>query len=158
MTDRAKGRPCGGCGEGYLQPTNIRGRKLDHRDDPAVLVLEDLVVPVCDTCGDMPLTLAQATELDAVLERAYRRKRLRQQRALLHDLRDRGLTQGQIEQFAGLSQGYVSKLAAGKKLAGGKTFKLLYLLHRNPEAALSAIGRIDPRMAKARERLKGVGA
>jgi hypothetical protein len=138
-------RACGSCGEGYLEPTNIRGMKLEHRDDRALRIPADLVLPVCDRCGDMALNREQTVALEYILERAYARKRLRLQRALINDLRRCGITQGQIEQFAELSQGYVSKLRMGK-LAGGRTFKMLYLLHEMPEAALRTISRVDPRL------------
>lgn len=147
------GRPCGGCGEGMLRPTNIAGMVMEHRDDPRVRIRDDFTLPVCDACGDMTLTLEQAAGLDAVLERSYRRKRLRQQCALINDLRRRGLTQVQIERFAYLSPGYVSKLRKGK-LASGATFRLLYLLHAHPEEALRAVSRLDPRLQEAEDSLK----
>lgn len=143
--DTGKGRSCGGCGEGMLRPTNIAGTVMRHRDDPHVRILDDLVLPVCDVCGDMTFTEAQASAIDTALERAYRRKRLRQQRALINDLRRGGLTQVQIERFANLSPGYVSKLRKGK-LASGATFRLLYLLHAFPGEALRAVSRLDPRL------------
>ncbi len=147
------GRPCGACGEGMLRPMNIVGMVMDYRDDPSVRVRDDLVLPVCDMCGDMTFTLEQAEALDAILERSYRRKRLRQQCAVINDLRRRGLTQVQIERFAYLSPGYVSKLRKGK-LASGATFRLLYLLHAFPDEALRAVSRLDPRLQEARASLK----
>lgn len=126
---------------------------MGYRDDPHVRILDDLLLPVCDVCGDMALDEVQTIALDAVLERSYRRKRLRQQCALINDLRRRGLTQVQIERFAYLSPGYVSKLRKGK-LASGATFRLLYLLHAHPEEALRAVGRLDPRLNEAEESLK----
>lgn len=149
----SEGRACGGCGEGMLRPTNVAGMVMDYRDDPRVRIRDDLVLPVCDACGDMTFTHAQAAALDEALERSYRRKRLRQQCALINDLRRRGLTQAQIERFAYLSPGYVSKLRTGK-LASGATFRLLYLLHELPEEALRVVSRLDPRLEGAAERLE----
>ena len=122
---------------------------MDHRDDPRVRIREDLILPVCDVCGDMTFTEEQAAALDDALERSYRRKRLRQQRALINDLRRAGLSQVQIERFANLSPGYVSKLRQGK-LASGATFRLLYLLHALPSEALRVVGRLDPLLKDAR--------
>lgn len=145
-------RACGGCGEGLLRPTNIAGTVMQHRDDPRVRIRRDLVVPVCDVCGDMALDDAHTTALDEALEDAYRHRRLRQQRALINDLRRKGLTQMQIERFAHLSPGYVSKLRKGK-LASGGTFRLLYLLRAFPEQALQAVSRIDPGLREVQARI-----
>lgn len=150
-TDKA--RACGNCGEGMLRPTNVAGMAMEYRDDPAVRVRTQVVLPVCDVCGDMALNAEQTEALDAALEESYRRKRLRQQRALINDLRRAGLTQTHIERFANLSPGYVSKLRKGK-LASGGTFRLLYLLHEIPRQAVEIVSRLDPRLNEAGARLE----
>ena len=147
------GRACGSCGEGVLHPTSVAGMAMEHRDDPAVRIRRALVLPVCDACGDMALDAAQTGALDEALEEAYRRKRLRQQRALINDLRRRGMTQQQIERFADLSPGYVSKLRKDK-LASGGTFRLLYLLHEFPREAVGAVSKLDPRLGEMRARIE----
>lgn len=143
-------RSCGGCGQGMQRLTNVAGLVMHHRDDPRVRIRQDLLLPVCDVCGDMALNLEQTVALDDALERSYRRKRLRQQRAIINDLRRSGLTQAQIERFAYLSPGYVSKLRKGK-LASGATFRLLYLLHEFPGEAMRAVSRLDARLKDARQ-------
>lgn len=148
------GRACGSCGEGMLRPTSVVGMVMEYRDDPAVRIRRALALPVCDACGDMALDAAQTGALDEALEEAYRRKRLRQQRALINDLRRRGITQQQIERFADLSPGYVSKLRKDK-LASGGTFRLLYLLHEFPREAVDAVSRLDPRLGDMRARIQG---
>ncbi|HEX6040782.1 hypothetical protein [Longimicrobium sp.] len=135
-----------------LRPTNTAGTAMPHRDDPRVRIRRDVVVPVCDVCGDMALDETQTAALEQALDEAYRNKRLRQQRALINDLRRRGLTQVQIERFADLSPGYVSKLRKGK-LASGGTFRLLYLLHAFPEQALQAVSRFDPGLRDVQVRI-----
>ncbi|HEX6367753.1 MAG TPA: hypothetical protein VF006_02395 [Longimicrobium sp.] len=140
-----------------LRLTNLAGRVMNHRDDPRVRVRDDVFIPECDVCGDMTFTEAQASALDDALERSYRRKRLRQQRALINDLRRAGLTQVQIERFANLSPGYVSKLRQGK-LASGATFRLLYLLHAFPREALRVVSRLDPRLNDARTKVDSVAS
>lgn len=148
-----KVRACGNCGEGMLRATNVAGVAMEYRDDPAVRIRGELVLPVCDVCGDMALDAAQTAALDTALEESYRRKRLRQQRALINDLRRQGLTQTHIERFANLSPGYVSKLRKGK-LASGGTFRLLYLLHQLPHEAVRVVSRLDPKLEEARARLE----
>ena len=59
-------RPCGSCGEGVLRPASVRGRVMEHRDDPAVRIRADLPLPVCDVCGDMALNATQTEALDAI--------------------------------------------------------------------------------------------
>jgi len=142
-------RPCGSCGEGVLRPASVRGRVMEHRDDPAVRIRADLPLPVCDVCGDMALNATQTEALESALEEAYVAKRRRMQRALINDLRRSGFTQRQIEQFASVSPGYLSKLRKGK-IAAGNTFRLLYLLHEFPEQAMEAVSRLDPRLARGR--------
>jgi hypothetical protein len=151
--DALGARSCGGCGMGMLRPTNVAGMVMGHRDDPRVRIREELTLPVCDVCGDMALNAEHTDALDDALERSYRRKRLRQQRALINDLRRAGLTQVQIERFANLSPGYVSKLRKGK-LASGATFRLLYLLHAFPREALRVVSRLDPELNAARAKLE----
>jgi hypothetical protein len=151
------GRACGSCGVGMLRPTSVVGMTMEHRDDPRVRIRRELVLPVCDECGDMALDAAQTAALDEALEEAYRRKRMRQQRALINDLRRKGMTQQQIERFANLSPGYVSKLRKDK-LASGGTFRLLYLLHQFPREAVSAISRLDPRLGEMQSRIEARAA
>jgi hypothetical protein len=151
--DALGARSCGGCGMGMLRPTNVAGMVMGHRDDPRVRIREELTLPVCDVCGDMALNAEHTDALDDALERSYRRKRLRQQRALINDLRRAGLTQVQIERFANLSPGYVSKLRK-EKLASGATFRLLYLLHALPREALRVVSRLDPELNAARAKLE----
>jgi hypothetical protein len=140
-------RPCGNCGLGTLRPAPVKGTAMEHRDDPAVRIRGELVLPVCDHCGDMALDREQTRALEDALEEAYVAKRRRMQRALINDLRRQGITQQQIERFASVSPGYVSKLRNGK-IASGNTFRLLYLLHEMPREALRAIGRLDPRVTE----------
>ena len=143
-----KVRSCGSCGMGTMWLTNVRGTTMDHRDDPSVRIRTDLLLPVCDTCGDMAIDGSQSQALDAALEEAYAAKRRKLQRALLNDLRRRGFTQRQIERFATVRPGYLSKLQEGE-IASGSTFRLLYLLHEFPEQAMAAVGRLDPGLETA---------
>ena len=143
-----KERPCGTCGEGTIRPRNVRGMVMDHRDDPAVRVRSDLVLPLCDVCGEMIFTKESARALDEALEASYVAKRRKMQCALINDLRRRGFTQRQIESFASVSPGYLSKLRKGK-IASGSTFRLLYLLHAMPDEAMAIVARLDPRLTRS---------
>lgn len=139
-------RSCGSCGEGTLRPRNVRGMTMGHRDDPAVRVRSDVILLVCDTCDDMALDEAMTDALDDALEASYVAKRRKVQCALINDLRKRGFTQREIEAFASLSPGYLSKLRSGK-ITSGSTFRLLYLLHEMPDEAMAVVSRLDRRLA-----------
>lgn len=143
-----KVRSCGSCGMGTMWLTNVRGMVMGHRDDPRVQVRTDLLLPVCDACGDMAVDQTQARALDAVLDEVYIAKRRRLQRAVINDLRRRGFTERQIEQFASVRPGYLSRLHEGK-IASSSTFRLLYLLHEFPEQAMAAVGRLDRELETA---------
>lgn len=143
-----KVRACGSCGMGTMWLTNVRGMVMGHRDDPRVQVRTDVLLPVCDTCGDMALDLPQTEALDAALAASYAARRRKLQCALINDLRRRGFTQQQIERFASVSPGYLSKLRKGK-IASGSTFRLLYLLHEFPDQAMAAVAKLDPELDTA---------
>lgn len=134
---------CGCCGRGVLRATDAYGMMMEHRDDPCVRIRRHVMLPVCDACGDMRLDEAQTIALDEVLEHAYRHRRLRRQSALINDLCRAGLTHEQIERFAHLPPGCVTRLRRGK-LASGTAFRLLYLLHAFRIDALQVLSRIDP--------------
>ena len=59
-----KARACGSCGEGMLRPASVAGMVMEHRDDPRVRIRRNLVLPVCDVCGDMALDAVQTDALD----------------------------------------------------------------------------------------------
>lgn len=141
-----KERSCGACGEGMMRPRNVRGTMMGYRDDPAVRIRTDLILPICDACGDSALDEPMTDALDDVLEAAYVRKRRKMQCALINDLQKRGFTDRQIERFASVSPGYLSKLRQGG-IAIGSTFRLLYLLHEMPDEAMAIMSRLDPRIS-----------
>jgi predicted XRE-type DNA-binding protein len=128
-----------------LRARNVRGMVMDHKDDQAVRIRSDLVLPVCDVCGEMIFTKESARALDEALETSYAAKRRKMQCALINDLRKRGFTQRQIESFASVSPGYLSKLRKGK-IASGSTCRLLYLLHAMPDEAMKIVARLDSRL------------
>jgi hypothetical protein len=138
-------RSCGACGEGMMRPRNVRGMIDFYEDDPAVRLRSDLILPVCDFCGDMALNEEMARALDRAIEASYIAKRRRLQRALINDLQKRGFTDRQIERFASVSPGYLSKLRQGG-IAIGSTFRLLYLLHEMPDEAMAIVSKLDPRI------------
>jgi len=137
-----KERSCGACGQGMMRPKNVRGTTMGHREDPAVRIRSDLILPVCDFCGDSALDLPMTQALDEALEASYIAKRRKMQRALINDLLKRGFSERQIERFVNVRPGYVSKLKQGK-VSSRSTFRLLYLLHEIPDEVMKVIDRLN---------------
>ena len=62
--------PCYTCAGGHMHPTSLRDRVFHYRG--AVLDFDgDVVVPVCDTCGDLHLGGERTSRVDAVLTRLH---------------------------------------------------------------------------------------
>ena len=66
---------CYFCGEGTIEPRNLRGSVLQYRDEREISVEADVFVPTCDVCGESLLNDETGKALDAVLEPAYQRLR-----------------------------------------------------------------------------------
>lgn len=136
---------CYFCGEGTIEPRNLRGSALPYRDERAIPVEADVFVPTCDACGESLMDEETSAALDAALEPAYRR--LRAER-LRHEL-GRALsalrfTQGDLERLLGLSPGYVSKLIKGKRVAETPLYRFVHLLNANPQFGLRALADVAP--------------
>ena len=60
--------PCYTCAEGHMHLTSLRGRPFDYCGS-VLLFDEDVMVPVCDTCGEVHLGGKRTNRVNAVLER-----------------------------------------------------------------------------------------
>ena len=143
---------CGTCGEGNFRETNVRGKSFPFKDEPAVSVGEDVILPVCDACGEMRLDAHQTEAFSSALGRSYKRGLIRKQRALINDLCEMGITQQQLERALALSPGYASKLRTGK-VASVTTYRFLYLLHARPSETLQVLARMDPSFVRVAEKI-----
>lgn len=151
---RTRAPMCYTCEIGHFHPRNVKGMTFDYRDEPALVVEEELVLPTCDHCGEMRLSPAQADALDAALARAYDHRRIAQTTALLDDLKQRvHLRQNEIEHILGLSHGYVSKAQKGVKVFSAPTYRLLRVLRDRPRETLESLGKIDPAIGRIAARV-----
>lgn len=66
---------CYFCGEGTIEPRDLRGLLLSYRGEPEVLVEGDVIVPTCDRCGESLLNDESSANLDSALAPAYQRLR-----------------------------------------------------------------------------------
>ena len=143
--NESKARVCPVCDEGTVESRNLRGVSVPFRDEPAVLIDEDLLVPQCDTCGEMLLNDRVAAVYDHVLQRLYERQRINQQkREIERALSALRVNQSELEALLGVSQGYVSKLLRGEKVTSATTVRFLHVLSSDPPMAVRSLAEIAP--------------
>ena len=145
MSKKAEAVRCWFCGEGTIEPRNLRGEVMAYRDERDIPVEGDVFVPTCNACGEQLLDDDTSTALDAVLEPTYRRLRAERQRhELCLALTALKITQVELERLLGLSPGYVSKLLKGKRIAETSLYRFVHLLNANPQFGLRALADIAP--------------
>lgn len=122
---------CATCGTGEIRPMTGPGRTARYKIVEALPIPPDLLLSTCSRCGDLWLSKDERTALNAALKAAY--DELVQHRAseALTELRDQRLRRSSIEQLAGLSPGYLSRLEK-EKSTSPTLATLLMLLARNP--------------------------
>lgn len=157
-TKKTKAVRCGACGKGIFKPTNVNGQSFPHRDEPAVLLTVDIMIPVCTACGEMRETMAHAAALDAALEPVYQERRAAMTAEYVQRLVSAGWYQGEIEQAMGLSTGYMSKVLRGEKLLAGSTLRQLIHVALHPRQALRDLTPLYPHLRELQDRLERRGA
>ena len=157
-TKKTKAVPCGACGKGVFKPTNVKGQDFPHRDEPALLLSVDIMIPTCTACGEMRETSVHIQALDAALEPVYQARRAAMTAEFVERLVSAGWHQGEIEQVMGLSMGYLSKVLRGEKLLAGSTLRQLMHVALHPRQALRDLTPHDPQMRALQARLERRGA
>ena len=140
------GLPCGVCGKGHFQPTDVQGRAFAYRDEPAIVLTSSFPVPVCDVCGELRESQAHAETLDALLEAAYTAKRVAATREMVALLIEKGWRQMEIEQVMALSTGYLSKALRGEKTLATSTLRHLIHLAFHPRQSLRDLAPLFPQV------------
>ncbi len=146
-------RRCVACGTGKLEPTNVCGMAFSYRDERALVADASLILPVCTCCGETRLDAEQTDALDAVLERAYVRKRHADAATIIGRLLETGLSQVDVERVLGLSRGYISKVRRGERTVSGSTLRELVMLAAYPRENLRALAELDPGIHVLEEKL-----
>jgi len=141
--NKFKARECPACQEGTIDMRNIRGLAVPFRDEPAVVIDEDLIVPRCDNCGEILLNEKLAAAYDAVAQQSYERQRITQQKEEIEKaLSALRVNQSELETLLGVSQGYVSKLMRGEKVTSATTVRFLHVLSSDPPRAVRSLAEI----------------
>ena len=131
------GLPCGVCGKGHFQPTDVQGRAFAYRDEPAIVLTSSFLVPVCDVCGELRESQAHAETLDALLEAAYTAKRVAATREMVALLIEKGWRQVEIEQVMALR---------GEKTLATSTLRHLIHLAFHPRQSLRDLAPLFPQV------------
>jgi hypothetical protein len=139
MSHKFRERPCPTCGEGKIAIRSAKGQSMSFRDAAAVVIARDVMVPLCDRCGEMLLDSEHTAKLDQALEISYVTQRLCEQRLVFDTLVQAWhTTQKDLEKAFHLSPGYISK-ARKKKLLSPVLFRFFYACARRPEEMRSVI-------------------
>lgn len=134
---------CFSCDEGTIARRNARGQIIGYRDEREVPIEADVIVHLCDHCGEMLLNADAAARLDAVLEPSYRRLKVRRVMEAVEGIRAAlDISQRDLERLIGVSDGYISKLLHGRRVPDATTLRLLHLIHADPHAAVRRISEI----------------
>ena len=133
-------RFCPECGSYTVRPSQRPERTMRYRNLGALILPEDLSIPTCSDCGFEILDNETRVQLDAILSESYRhvlRQRVRRaiDTLMLH------ISQRQLEQLLGLSQGYLSRLRAGAGNPSPELVSHLALLAKDPSTRLSELQR-----------------
>ena len=140
------GLPCGVCGKGHFQQTDVQGRAFSYRDEPAIVLTFSFLVPACDVCGELRESQAHAESLDALLEVEYTAKRIAATREMVALLVGNGWRQVEIEQVMALSTGYLSKAIRGEKTLATSTLRHLIHLALHPRQSLRDLAPLFPQV------------
>jgi DNA-binding transcriptional regulator YiaG len=143
MNDRTWEVKCFSCDEGTIAQRNARGQIVGYRDERAIPIEADLIVHLCDHCGEMLLDADAAARLSAVLEPSYRRLKVRRVMEAVDGIRAAlDISQRDLERLIGVSDGYISKLRHGRRVPDATTLRLLHLINADPHAAVRRIAEI----------------
>jgi hypothetical protein len=144
MTETTK--PCYACETGTVRPANLRGTTLAYRDEPDLVIDRDVVVPRCDTCGEMWLQARDTAKLNDVLEalRLVRKRQAAEGFVSVVERRYPEVPRAAWEDLFGLSRGYLSRLISGKKVADTPLELWLFGFAQQPDAVLLLLGKTRP--------------
>ena len=118
-------RRCVRCGSRSVRPRTGRGRTRPYRVFAALPVPDDCLIPACRRCGAQYLDDETIAALGPVLERVYVAELQRLAALYIRRLPRRLISQRRLELLLGLSQGYLSRLAAGDGVPSAQLVLLL---------------------------------
>ena len=131
----AEDQRCVRCGSRSVRPRTGKGRTRPYRVFAALPVPDDCLIPACRRCGAQYLDDETIAALGPVLECVYVAELQRLAALYIRRLPRRLISQRRLELLCGLSQGYLSRLAAGDGVPSAQLVLLLgHLADGAPES------------------------
>lgn len=131
-------RRCIRCNSVSVRSRSGTRRTRPYRVLPSLVVPDDCLIPTCARCGADYLDDETIAALGPVLEQAYRDELQRIAAAVIRRL-SKWISQRRLELLIGLSQGYLSRLAAGDGVPSAQLVLLLGLLADGAPQSIRAI-------------------
>lgn len=118
------------CCEISLEKQNLNGMSMPWKDFPEVLVMKDIFIWSCPSCGEHIIKSNDMSMLDDILENVIKDETYQ----ILHELKEKtGLNQKKLAIQIGVSEVYFSKLIGKKTIPSFEKFSYLRLLLQNPD-------------------------
>ena len=147
----AEDRRCVRCGSRSVRPRKGKGRTRPYRVFTALPVPDDCLIPACCRCGAQYLDDETIAALGPVLECVYVAELQRLAALYIRRLPRRLISQRRLELLCGLSQGYLSRLAAGDGVPSAPLVLLLGLLANGAPASIENLKNFWPRPSSQTE-------
>lgn len=128
---------CRECENGTVRMLAVAGRK-SHYKNLELTVPSSLELPTCDNCGAEWLDEEATAALDDALGLVYRAELENRARTLIEAV-SKEVPMRQVEGLFGLSEGYLSKLKAGRSTPSAEVVALLALLHGDVPGGLKRL-------------------
>ena len=149
--DPPEDRRCVRCGSRSVKPRKGKGRTRPYRVFTALPVPDECLIPACRRCGAQYLDDETIAALGPVLERVYVAELQRLAALYIRRLPRRLISQRRLELLCGLSQGYLSRLAAGDGVPSAPLVLLLGLLADGAPASIENLKKFWPRQSSQTE-------
>lgn len=148
---RAKPRRCVRCGSWSVRPRKGGGRTRPYRVFAALAVPDDCMIPACHRCGAQYLDDERIAALGPVLERVYCAELQRIAALMLGRIPRKLIPRRRLELLLGLSQGYLSRIAAGDGVPSAPLVLLLGLIAEGAPESIATIKQFWPRHSRQTE-------
>ena len=137
-------RRCVRCGSRLVRPRKGTGRTRPYRVFAALPVPDDCLIPACRRCGAQYLDDETIAALGPVLEGVYFAELQRIAALHIRRLPKRIVSRRRLELLCGLSQGYLSRIAAGDGVPSAPLVLLLGLLADGAPESIETLKKFWP--------------
>lgn len=136
---------CDACGETAVEMREAGGLPMRFGLIPDLPVPAGVMLPICESCGEIWLTPELDAELQKTLKQEYEAAMTEKVDACIRMFEEKGIRRRTVEALAGISPGYLSRLDRGKKTSTRLVSLLLALAHEPGLALrLSNLWRMTP--------------